>query len=532
MKGLMLTLVLLSWTGMVVAQQTNSSPFGATNGTSSSESRFGGAKKPDPDVVPIEGADDSRNGFNQPTSIQNQNDRVKNSFALRQRPSSMLSPQGGQSEPNGTFRPTVARESLVASNQHSTKKFTFDPDALRQLTQSGNLTSKEFDSRGHERIQISDQAGAKAATVKAITPRLVNETLVFQLSTDQLNNIDQYKFEYDVPAYLRGRYRQVAFEYPEAQRQIATNESVRSFPPASTDNNGVPRWNLPNAKDPNHNIMLPDDRFGVNNRPLQNRNRQTDIQNAAYRTEIERQQREKWEREQAENERLRLAQENRALEQKVNYLNRQNQVDAQRFSELQRRLQQGNYADKSFLAGATQPVVPPNYQNALPQRQPSANTGVSPQVQVEMMRLLEEKNEREVQMARLEAKNQLLENRLSLASYENRDPNQTRDLFNNGIVERKPAATDVIPLPGVNVPSGDRPLLSAGDLSKNNLEAGTAGFNSQVEKPPRDGTELVMFILLVGSIGLNLYLWFVARSFHSRYEELANELRETFTATV
>ena len=39
------------------------------------------------------------------------------------------------------------------------------------------------------------------------------------------------------------------------------------------------------------------------------------------------------------------------------------------------------------------------------------------------------------------------------------------------------------------------------------------------------------FIALL-SIGLNMYLALLARSFYSRYNELADELRETFTATV
>ena len=45
------------------------------------------------------------------------------------------------------------------------------------------------------------------------------------------------------------------------------------------------------------------------------------------------------------------------------------------------------------------------------------------------------------------------------------------------------------------------------------------------------GSHLLILLLLLISAALNFYLWFLARSFHSRYNELAHELRETFTAT-
>lgn len=42
----------------------------------------------------------------------------------------------------------------------------------------------------------------------------------------------------------------------------------------------------------------------------------------------------------------------------------------------------------------------------------------------------------------------------------------------------------------------------------------------------------LLWLMLLCSVGLNLYLWFLSRTFYSRYQELADELRETFTATV
>jgi hypothetical protein len=41
----------------------------------------------------------------------------------------------------------------------------------------------------------------------------------------------------------------------------------------------------------------------------------------------------------------------------------------------------------------------------------------------------------------------------------------------------------------------------------------------------------VLYSLLIGSLGLNLYLAWISRSFYTRYGELADELRETFAST-
>jgi len=45
-------------------------------------------------------------------------------------------------------------------------------------------------------------------------------------------------------------------------------------------------------------------------------------------------------------------------------------------------------------------------------------------------------------------------------------------------------------------------------------------------------TESLIYFMLLFSLGLNIYLGWIARGFYVRYEELADELRETFTATM
>ena len=42
----------------------------------------------------------------------------------------------------------------------------------------------------------------------------------------------------------------------------------------------------------------------------------------------------------------------------------------------------------------------------------------------------------------------------------------------------------------------------------------------------------LLWFMMLCSLGLNIYLGWIARSFYGRYEELADELRETFTTTV
>ena len=58
---------------------------------------------------------------------------------------------------------------------------------------------------------------------------------------------------------------------------------------------------------------------------------------------------------------------------------------------------------------------------------------------------------------------------------------------------------------------------------------GASSSNLPTAKARSDGWNLLMFIMLLCSVGLNLYLWALSRGFYMRYQELADELRETFT---
>ena len=84
-----------------------------------------------------------------------------------------------------------------------------------------------------------------------------------------------------------------------------------------------------------------------------------------------------------------------------------------------------------------------------------------------------------------------------------------------------PLAADNTPTVGSNqvlskppAESGGRQLLGAGDAADS----------------PREGrNQVYMFMLLLCSLGLNVYLGWISRGFYVRYQELAGELRDTFT---
>ncbi len=69
-----------------------------------------------------------------------------------------------------------------------------------------------------------------------------------------------------------------------------------------------------------------------------------------------------------------------------------------------------------------------------------------------------------------------------------------------------------------------------GQTNKNNLTAANLNKGNDITRDDRvDG--FVLFLLLC-SLGLNMYLAFISRGFYVRYHELADELRETFSATL
>jgi hypothetical protein len=55
------------------------------------------------------------------------------------------------------------------------------------------------------------------------------------------------------------------------------------------------------------------------------------------------------------------------------------------------------------------------------------------------------------------------------------------------------------------------------------------GANDAATERSQDRTQVYLFMLLLCSLGLNVYLAWISRGFYVRYQELASELRDTFT---
>ena len=79
-----------------------------------------------------------------------------------------------------------------------------------------------------------------------------------------------------------------------------------------------------------------------------------------------------------------------------------------------------------------------------------------------------------------------------------------------------------------NVPDG-RP--GGGGIALD-VNSGRYGTNNNYSTEPTDGRMLrFMWLMLLLSLGANFYLAMLSRSFYTRYDELADELRETFSTT-
>ena len=93
-------------------------------------------------------------------------------------------------------------------------------------------------------------------------------------------------------------------------------------------------------------------------------------------------------------------------------------------------------------------------------------------------------------------------------------------------------------IPGPNKGAGRSNSGQIGDSRSHNPNNGEANGNQtgilgQTNlNEPQNSTEGIVYFMLLASLGLNLYLGLISRSFYVRYNELADELRETFTATM
>jgi len=98
---------------------------------------------------------------------------------------------------------------------------------------------------------------------------------------------------------------------------------------------------------------------------------------------------------------------------------------------------------------------------------------------------------------------------------------------------RYPRLASNTPDTGYNSLSGRAPLLDInGSQQRGQRNRGSSAFGNQTVSSAGDGRMLrLMWLLLLISLGANFYLAMLSRSFYTQYEELADELRETFSTS-
>ena len=607
MKGLMVTLLLLTWTGMVVAQQANDNGFRAPSGLSGGTAG-GSDSRP---IVPI--VTDGGASSQTPATGSNTRERTRSAFSTEGRPaterrtategrftggpstersgtSNLLDP--GQTIRDSFHARTTGADSFSGSRspfanststQRTAGRSTGQPmylglpiQALNILRTEGNVEARIPDATVN-RITISDKNAPKAGEIEKINAVLDRDTLVFQMSSAQLAKINDFSYVFDVPEQYKGKFTSARIEYPDAppQRRNSSRTSVVSDRGSSSfEAAGNTRWRLPD--NPLNTIRPP---------ALLDRGNTTNL-DSEYQRELELRQKElarekylrdqeTYEKQQAERKAQLLADDLARIraQQQYEVQTRQNQYPPQ-VNQYPPQLNQyppqvqyppQRYADNTYLPGQTvTPVVPAgNYQ---PYSQPRQNTDSNTLVLLQMQNEISRMSDR---VAQVTNDNKILERQIQDQDARTRSGDSYRDRFGIGRdqyrndLARSSAssignrATEADPpnigrrtvmstggsmsdirsyQSGNGALKGDYDTFDLGDRENRGDRDNRRG-NRDEKRAANDGGArpaeyTLLWLMLLCSVGLNLYLWFLSRTFYSRYQELADELRETFTATV
>ena len=548
MKELVVTLLLFAWTGMVEAKQ-NDNAFRGPRGTSD---RSATGNRGEPAMVPIvtdgssaRSGGETGQGNNRAQSAFSENRTTRSNTAPMldpARPASQSFPsrQGtagstsrfdtssGSSNPFAqTNNPTsrfgtsdsstnpAARTSRQPASATSTGVAPKQPivylglpaSSLSDLQQFGKVVAP-VDSGFVDRITISDQDKPKTNAIpRRVTPELVGDSLVFKFTSEQLANIDRYSYQFDVPAHLKGLYRTATIEYPPVLDQIASQAQFNRSQNETGFQTTAPRWKLPEANQPQQPTPTPTPQTN----PWQRNNV------ASADAEFQRQQlaREQWLRDKDEAEKQDLVDKTRWLEQ---------QVTQMRALQLREPITQpttqypaNRYAQRFGQPNATTPIAAPPT--------PDTNTLAFTMMQNQLQ-----------QMQQMQSRIAQLDNQIR--NTENGTRDQVRDRFT--INEQPGFRNDLASnrRDQANPPNIGNPrtvLSTGGSLIDNPTKTGLGGKTNKEKTSSsnvRPAELTLLWLMLLCSVGLNLYLWFLSRTFYSRYQELADELRETFTATI
>ena len=528
MKELMVTLLVLSCTGMVLAQQNDNNGFRPPGGTSD-ENAFGRSSDRESPLVPIvndesSGARRIQNG--QRPDRGDGNPRVRSSFpASRANEGSSASSETSRIlDPNRSTLDRFQAGSAGAaqgSNRASGSAppvlyLGLPPVAMNVLSKNGRVVAK-VQNPYVDRIKISDQNTPKAGPSRIMRPQLVGESLVFKFTPDDVDFTHEGSLEFEVPDYMKGKYTSATIELPEVLNRIEQSG------PATRTNSGIQsddsRWRL--ANDQNVREPIRQEQPWASNQSTQAE------RDRLARLEYER----KYLLEKETREKTALDDQNRQL---LDEIARLRFVDQQRqAARIQTQQPTGyprdpRYAQNTQFDQMQQPIM------TRPVVSPVGVDSVSYNMMQKMERM-------EARIAQLDDQNRRLNSDFQVVKSDRDDLLRGRFDYKNDT--RSDLVQDRNRTTGINdrlvgkPPVQNRPAMNLGGFGNSDrkgLESGNNGIvtgQSKTSSNAKRPWDLLLFLMLLGSVALNLYLWALSRGFYMRYQELADELRETFTVS-
>ncbi len=383
----------------------------------------------------------------------------------------------------------------VTIGQGSTPRFGQQPIKISSQSRSADGKELRFEL-SEEQIRSLSNSYLHYDVRDAYSDKV--KKIVIRTAAKPQNPIAPHHASTQHPISNQGHGPQRGGFQPHTNPQLAPPRFTQ--PPVSTASHTNPRWNLPLDNAGRHPGGT------IPQQPVQT---EQDIL-------AEQRRRRNWEEDQ------RLAR----LEQDLAVKRLQMQQQADLLNAQQRATQpQPQPYPPRYAANPIAPVAQPQPM-LIPQHTGLAAWQPPPVIDPEKEHLKRLNAEAKLQNQKLESRMASMENRI--ASNE-----ELRRRFHNSA---GPPETDFYTEPTPF--DGRRPSLnasSANDSTRNKLvQQVQRDTQSETERPQNQNATpgYLMTVMLLGiSGGINIYLWFIARSFHSRYNELADELRETFTAT-
>ena len=554
MKELMVTLLVLSCTGMVWAQQNEGSGFRPNGGSSNSGSAFGRSSDPGSSIptVPIvndESATARRGRVGQGGQVgqgglragRQGNGRSRGAFstpsanergAAPSETSRILDsnrPVQDSFQPGSTGLPAsnpLLSTSRVSSPSEKPLYLGLPPQAMNVLLSKGRVVAAVNDPN-HGEIKISDQNTPKTGPTRKIQPRLVDGSLVFTFTQADIDFIERGSLQFEVPPELKHRYTSATIEVPEVLNRIS-QASARPTPTPTQNNSSFQaddsRWKLPGQITARQPTQITARQPTQQIQPIQ----QNDpwVANQLATAERERQARLDYEarmRVQEVRENAALAEQNRQLQAQnaqLLYEQQQRQAAAARIQPQQPIVYPpaDRYAQNNPYGQIQQPIV------ANPVLPPTTESYEMSQIKARVAQIHNEHLQLNNEFQRVKSENASLRSQFDFRNDSRADLAQDGNrAWTSGQLNDKPLAQNK--------------QLSLGAMNNSDrreAKSGNDGFPPAKDRNRNangNGAWLMMFLLLLISVGMNLYLWAISRGFYMRYQELADELRETFTVT-